>query len=104
MLKGMTVTSKSTLKMQCLYASKGNIKEAKELYEFFASDMEDLPDHDPVAPTMLEQVKEGATGLVGWVKENQDTLVQTYDFLRGVFKKGEPAMPAPSAPLPPINE
>lgn len=103
MLKGMSVTSKSSLKMQCLYACKGDIKEAKELYDFFAADMGDLPDHDPIAPTMLEQVKDGATGLVGWMRENQDTLMQTYDFLRGVFHKGAP-LPPPSTPLPPINE
>jgi hypothetical protein len=46
--QGLRATSKSSLKLQCLFCAKGDLKEAKELYDFFASDMPDLPDYDPV--------------------------------------------------------
>ena len=46
--QGLRATSKSSLKLQCLFCAKGDLKEAKELYDFFASDMPDLPDQDPV--------------------------------------------------------
>ena len=104
MLKGLTATSKSSLKLQCLFAAKGDLKEAKELYEFFASDLNDLPDHDPVQPTWVDNTKEAVTGLFSWLKENQETLAQSYDFVRGIMGKGvPPAAPTPIE-LPPINE
>ena len=99
MMQGIKATSKASWKLQCLYASNGNIKQAKELYDFFASDIESLPDYDPVKPTFLENTKETVSGLLGWVKENQDTLAQGYDFIRNFIHK-KPN----SAPLPPINE
>ena len=103
MLKGLSATSKSSLKLQCLFAAKGDLKEAKELYEFFASDLANLPDHDPVQPTWVDNTKETVAGLFSWLKENQDTLAQSYDFIRGIINRGETV--APSVPeLPPINE
>ena len=36
--QGLRATSKSSLKLQCLFCAKGDLKEAKELYDFFASD------------------------------------------------------------------
>lgn len=105
MIQGIRATSKSSLKLQCLYASKGNIKEAKELYDFFASDIESLPDHDPVKPSWLDNTKETVTGLVGWIKDNQDTLAQGYEFIRSVIqRKSLPTPPSAGEPLPPINQ
>lgn len=103
MLKGLTATSKSSLKLQCLFAAKGDLKEAKDLYEFFASDLSDLPDHDPVPPTWVDNTKDAVAGLFGWLKENQDTLAQSYDFVRGIIGKRGPAPTEPVQPLPPIN-
>ena len=104
MIQGIRATSKSSLKLQCLYACNGNIKAAKELYDFFASDIAALPDYDPVKPSWLDNTKETVTGLMGWLKENQDTLAQGYEFVRSVIqRKGLPAPPA-GEPLPPINE
>ena len=100
MISGMSVTSKASLKMQCLYMAKGNIREAEQLYDYLAKDMPSLPDFDPVKPTFLDSTKETVNGLFTWFKENQDAIAQGYDFIRGIIKK-TPSVPA--EPLPPIN-
>ena len=99
MIQNIQATSKASLKLQCLYIAKGNIKDAEELYDFFAKDMESLPDYDPVKPTFLDNTKDTVNGLMSWFKENQDTLAQAYDFIRGITRK--PTLP--KEPLPPIN-
>jgi len=93
MLQGIRATSKASLKLQCLFATQGDVREAKELYEFFASDMGNLPDYDPVAPTWVDSTKDAANGLFEWVKENKDTLAQAYDFVRDlVGRRGGTAL------------
>ena len=101
MLSTIQVTSKASLKMQCLYIAKGNTREAQELYDFFSKDMPSLPDFDPVKPTFLDSTKDTINGLMAWFKENQDTISQGYDFIRGIVKR---TPSAPVTPLPPINE
>ena len=107
MIQAIRPTSKATLKIQCLFACKGDIDESNKLYEYFAKDMPELPDYDPVQPTWVDNTKETVNSLMGWFRENQDTIAQGYQFIQGIIKnKGvlpvEP--PAASAPLPPINE
>lgn len=107
MIQGLKPTSKATLKLQCLFCCKGDIDEATKLYDFFAKDMPNLPDYDPVAPTWVDNTKEMANGIVGWIGQNKDTLAQAYEFVRQIIvNRG--ALPVaqepPAAPLPPINE
>lgn len=105
MIKAIKPTSKASCKMQCLFACKGDVKSARELYDFFTSDMPNLPDFDPVAPSNIQQVKETALGLFGWFKENQDEVLTVVDFIKNMRKGGGGIPPStpPSAPLPPIN-
>lgn len=100
MLQQVRPTSKTSLKLQCLTLSRGDIKEAQELYDYLASDIESLPDFDPVKPTFLESTKQTADGILGWIKENKDTLGDAYDFIRGIVSK---RAVSPKQPLPPIN-
>ena len=112
--QGLMATSKSSLKLQCLFCAKGDLKEAKELYDFFASDMPDLPDQDPVPPTWQQNTAQTINGIMDWVKENQGTLAQAYDFIAGIVRKrgiasASPPQSVPSGlpagtPLPPINK
>ena len=106
--QGLRATSKSSLKLQCLYCAKGDLKEAKELYDFLVSDMPDLPDFDPVPLTWQQNTAQTVNGIMGWLKENQGTLAQAYDFVQGIIKNHgiPPATPpaAPSVELPPINQ
>jgi len=108
--QGIRATSKSSLKLQCLFCAKGDLKEAKELYEFFASDMPDLPDFDPVPLTWQQNTAQTVNGIMGWIKDNQGTLAQAYDFIQGIIKRRGEVPPVgeatgtAAAPLPPINQ
>lgn len=84
-MQAITPTSKTSLKKQCLFAAKGNLKEARELYDFFAEDLKDLPDCDPVTPTWQENAANTVNGIMGWLKENQGTLVDAYSFVQGII-------------------
>ena len=108
MIQAIRPTSKATLKMQCLMVCKGDIDDAMKLYDYFARDMPELPDYDPVPPTWVDNTKDVANGLFGWLKENSSTIQQAYSFVQQVIaNKG--ALPsitpeAPAAePLPNIN-
>ena len=57
MLQAIRPTSKSTLKMQCLFVCKGDIDEANKLYDYFAKDMPELP-----ATSFVESTHVGCTG------------------------------------------
>ena len=108
--QGLRATSKSSLKLQCLFCAKGDLKEAKELYDFFASDMPDLPDQDPVPLTWQQNTAQTVNGVMGWLKDNQGTLAQIYDFVQGIIKRRSAAVAAAeatgavAAELPPINQ
>ena len=97
MLNDIQPTSKTSLKMTCLRIAQGNLKEATALYDFLAADIT-LPDFDPVKPTFLEQTRDTANGILGWLKENRDTLAEGYDFIKGILSRQ-----TPNEPLPPIN-
>lgn len=84
MLQAIRPTSKSTLKMQCLFVCKGDIDEANKLYDYFAKDMPELPDYDPVPPTWMDNTKDVANGIVGWLGNNKDTLMQGYEMVRAM--------------------
>lgn len=103
MIQGIRPTSKAALKHQCLIISRGDIKNAKELYDYYMDGLEDLPMFDPVAPTWQESTKDTVNGLMGWFKENQETLVSGAQFIRDLIAKRGLPPAEPSAPLPPIN-
>lgn len=109
--QGLHATSKSSLKLQCLFCAKGDLKEAKELYEFFASDMPNLPDNDPTPPTWVDSTKNTLSGIVQWANENPNAVSGIYDFVRSLTGNRLPEIPrqAIDTPLvenhlPPINE
>lgn len=98
-------TSKFDLKMQCIAIARGNVEEAEKLYAFLAGDIK-IPDVTPPAPTLMQQIKETAGGLFGFVKENQGDFVQAYNFIQAM-RNGAPAPIADAAPvattLPPLT-
>ena len=105
MIQAIRPTSKATLKMQCLFACKGDLDEANKLYDYFAKDMPELPDYDTPQPTWMDNTKDTVNGLMNWFKDNQDTLAQGYEFIRNVVQKRElPAVEPTVEPLPNINE
>jgi len=86
-LLGLTWSSKASLKKHCILAYGGNIQKASEAYDFLVKDMEALPDVDPVPPTTMQQMKDMANGVVGWLGQNQGTLIDTFNTVRGLFGK-----------------
>lgn len=98
MLEGFVPTSKVQLKRFCLTYSKGDVKKAMELYDYYSEGL-DLPDVDPVPPTMMGQLKEGASSLFGFLKENQEDIMQAYSIIKGFVGNTHKADTA----LPPIN-
>lgn len=104
MMQGLHITSKSSLKQYCMIATKCDVDEAQKLYDFFIRDMEELPMFDPVPPNWMERTKNTANGIFGFIKENQDGILQGVELIRGLMGKGGAQVPsAPVEGLPPIN-
>lgn len=117
MIRGLQPTSKATLKMECLIATKGDIDEARKLYGFFADDIASLPDYDPAPQTWVDATKKTAGDFFSWVRENQNAIATGYEMIRQMTggklpplvlpmaeTAAETAAGAPASMLPPINE
>ena len=104
MIQGIRPTSKAALKHQCLIISRGDVKHAKELYEYYMDGMEDLPMFDPVAPSWQENTKDAVNGIMNWFKENQNTLANGYEFIRSIVQqRAMPPIEDAPEPLPEIT-
>lgn len=91
----LRAASKLSLKLSCLDACGNDIKEADELYNYIAQGL-DLPDMDPPSPSRLEQIKQGADDIIGWIGSHKDDIIQGYTLIKGM-------MPSPApADVPPI--
>ena len=99
MLQALRPTSKATLKMQCLIICKADIDEAEKLYDFFAKDMSDLPEFDPAPQTWVDNTKDVANGIIGWLGNNKDTLAQAYEFIRGMTGNRLPPLALGASPV-----
>jgi hypothetical protein len=96
-------TSKAALKQQCMILAQGDVKKAKEIYDFYTDGL-DLPDFDPVRPSAFEGFKDNMVSFMGWLKDNQGTVAQSVDFVRGLFGRGAADVADDTAEaLPPIN-
>ena len=78
-------TSKAQLLQVAMWYHNGDIKKAQEMVDYYTKNME-LPDFDPVRPTLIQQVKDNVGGLYSWVKENQVDLVNGWQMIRGLLK------------------
>ena len=99
-------TSKAQLIQVAMFYNKGDIEKAQEMFDFYSRNLQ-LPDFDPVAPTFMQQIRGNFSDFYGWIKENQDDIVQGYQFIHSIIKnKGEviPTAIAGGEPLPVINE
>ena len=97
-------TSKAQLIQVSMWYHKGDVQKAQEMVDFYTKNM-NLPDFDPIAPTFMQQLKGSATEIYGWIKENQEDLVQGYQFIQSIIKNRGAIIPeATGSPLPPIND
>lgn len=97
----INTSSKMSLKMSCINACKGDVGKARELYEFLASDIVDLPDFDVPQPTTMQQVQQTVGNIFGWVKDNREDIVQAVGFIQSL-RGGTSSKVANAAPIPPL--
>lgn len=88
MMQHIVPTSKVSLKMSCLHACGGDLDKAEKLYAYLSEGIEDLPTFEPVKPSTFDQAKSMISEGFGWVKENQETIVNWVSFFKDVFGKG----------------
>lgn len=106
-LQHINPTSKMALKMSCLTACNNDIDQAERLYNFIAGDMANLPDFDPVKPSIINQITEGANNLFGWLDANGDRLMKGYQLIQTLRGGGVPPVVEAAAPpvdVPPIPQ
>ena len=103
MIPRIIPTSKVSLKLSCLQSCNGDIDKAEQLYAYLTEGIDDLPTFDPVKPSTFEQAKSMIGEGFGWVKENQETIVNWVSFFRDMFGKGGGKGPPTASPVPPIN-
>ncbi|MBQ5844265.1 MAG: hypothetical protein IIW52_05360 [Alistipes sp.] len=93
-------TSKMALKISCLNACKNDIAEAERLYDYFTKDIGELPDFEPVRPTVIQQVKQGADELFGWLNAHGEDIAKGWSMIQSL--RGVTTPTAPPADVPPI--
>lgn len=108
-IKNYVPTSKAQLLQVTMFYCKGDLKKAQEMFDFYNANL-NLPDFDPEAPTLMQQIKTNASGIFSWFKENQEDIVQGYQFVSSIIKNkgvlptvGSP-LPNEGSPIPNINE
>lgn len=106
-LQHINPTSKMALKMSCLTACNNDINQAERLYNFIAGDLGNLPDFDPVKPSIITQITDGANNLFGWIDANSDRLIKGYQLIQSLRGSGIPSVVEATAPpvdVPPIPQ
>ena len=103
-LRMIDPSSKMALKMSCLQTANGDVKKAQELYAFLSEGMESMPEFPVQQPTFMQQASQSIGSIFGWVKDNQNDLVQAWNFFQSV-RGGQPVgAPMPGiAPPPPVD-
>jgi hypothetical protein len=91
-------TSKLSLKMSCLAACKGDVKQAQAMVEYFLDGMDALPDFDPPQPTMVQRAKGALDEFFGVLDQNEERIIKAVNYYN--MFKGRPQ--PPSQPLPPL--
>lgn len=95
----LNTASKMTLKLTCLQQTNGDVKRAEELYKFLADGMDNMPEYPIPQPTAFQQVKDTASNIFGWVKENQGDIINAVNYIQQL-RSGQSL----SVPTPPISE
>lgn len=96
--------SKISLKMSCLASCKGDIDQATKLYDFLVDGVDSIPDFDMPKPTAFQQLKDGANGLFGWIKDNRDDIINGIGLIQSLRNGGSilPGTASAVSEIPPI--
>lgn len=101
-LRMIDPSSKMALKMSCLQTANGDVKKAQELYAFLSDGMETMPEYPIQQPTAMQQFKETVGGVMNWVKENQNDVMQAWNFIQSMREGQTIAPPIPPTDIPPL--
>lgn len=105
MLQQIRPISKASLKRQCLIIAEGDLKKAKEYYDFWIDGMsEELPTFDPKEPSWVDNVGARVNGVLAWAKENQDVLTKGVDLVTNLIGRRGGAVAEAAQSLEEINE
>ena len=96
-------TSKAQLIQVAMYFNNGNIEKAQEMVDFYSRNL-NLPDFDPVHPTMMQQIKANVGDLYSWIKDNQGDIINGWQFIQSMIHNKGVVIPEVSEPLQEINE
>ena len=95
-------SSKMSLKMSCLQASKGNVEQAEKMFKYFADGIQSLPDFDAPKPSIIQQAKEMLNGVFGVIDSNEERIMKAYNYYQ-MFKGGmTPPINATPSNIPPL--
>ena len=99
MLQQISPISKASLKRQCLLIAEGDLKKAKEFYDFWVDGMEeDLPTFDPKQPNWADNFGTRVNSVLDWAKEHEDVLSRGFDLISSLIgRRGGPAAITESA-------
>lgn len=100
----LQTTSKDALKRSALFVCGGDVKAATEICEYFMKDMPNMPDFDPQGVPVLTQAKDTVLGVLGWIDQNQNKVLDYYNIVRTMIGKAGISIPTTAAPadVPPI--
>lgn len=101
-LRMIDPSSKIALKMSCLQTANGDVKKAQELYAFLSDGMETMPEYPVQQPSVMQQFKETVGGLFSFVKENQNDVMQAWNFIQSMRGGQSIVPPMPPAEIPPL--
>ena len=104
MLRQITPISKASLKRQCLMIAEGDLKKAKEFYDFWADGLSELPDFDPKQPSWVDAFGTRVNNVLDWAQEHKDVLTQGVDLISNLIGRRGPAIAEAAESLEEINE
>lgn len=97
----ISCSSKESLLKSCFVVYEGDVKKAKETYEYFANNL-DLPDKDIPPPTMMQKAEGFIDGISGLYEKNKDGIAQGIQLFQSLRGKATAATSAP-ANIPPLT-
>lgn len=102
MLQNINPISKASLKRQCLMIADGDLKKAKEFYDFWVEGIEEeLPTFDPKQPSWADNFGNRINSILDWAQQYKEVLNQGADFVSNLITR---RVPAATESLEEINE
>ena len=83
----ISTSSKESLLRSAMLVSGNDIKKASEICDYVLKLLPDMPDHDVIPPSGMEQLKNTAIEVFQWGKDNQDQIIGVINMVMRLFGK-----------------